>query len=334
MLFLVKCSFCNRNAVYINRLSNLAYCRGHFIDYFERKVKKTIRKYRMFKPGDHVVVATSGGKDSLSLLHILNKISIKTGIWRVSALLIDEGIRGYRENTIRDFLNYVAKHNIPYRIVSFKEVFGLTLDEMVERVRERNLPYQPCSICGVFRRYLLNKVSREMGANVLATAHNLDDTVQTFLLNVIRNSWEKVVRQGPVTGVIDNPLFVKRVKPFITILDKETTVYAILNNLVSMEFYECPYIVHNIRFHIRRYINELEEKYPGTKNMLLQSMLRIHGLLTKTALELYEGDVKKCLICGEPSSHEVCKACEYRFELGLMSKEEETIASKVLRGIK
>lgn len=330
---MVKCSYCNRSAVYVSEISSLAYCSGHFIEYFERKVKKTIRKHRMFKPGDHVVVATSGGKDSLSLLHILNKVSSRARLWKVSALLIDEGIKGYREYTVKDFLNYVTKHGIPHRIVSFKETFGLTLDEMVELIKRKNLPYQPCSICGVFRRYLLNKVSREMGANVLATAHNLDDTVQTYLLNVIRNGWEKIARQGPVTGVIDNPLFVKRVKPFISMLDKETTVYAILNNLINLEFHECPYIVHNVRFYIRRYINELEAKYPGTKHMLLQSMLKIHSLLLRIGRELYGEDLKKCSVCGEPSSHDVCKACEYRFQLGLMSKEEEETAGRFLKGI-
>uniref|UniRef100_A0A7C4NVY3 TIGR00269 family protein n=1 Tax=Staphylothermus marinus TaxID=2280 RepID=A0A7C4NVY3_STAMA len=327
---MVKCSKCSRDSVYINRLSGKAFCRIHFIEYFERKVKKNIRKYNLLKPGDKVVVAVSGGKDSLSLLHILNKINSRAGLWKLSALLIDEGIAGYREYTINDFLNYVTTYGIQYRIIRFKEVFGYTLDEMVEISRRKGLDYQPCSLCGVFRRYLLNKVSREMGASVLATAHNLDDTIQTFLINVIKNSWEKIARQGPISGIIDHPLFVKRVKPLINIMDRETTIYALVNGLIKPVFHQCPYIIHNVRFYVRRYINEIEEKYPGTKYMMLKSMLKIHNILSKHPEEVREGDLKKCIVCGEPSAHDICKACEYRFELGIMSEDENRIVSEYI----
>lgn len=331
---MVKCSKCSRESVYINRLSGKAFCKTHFIEYFERKVKKNIRKYKLLKPGENIVVAVSGGKDSLSLLHVLNKINSKAGIWRLSALLIDEGIAGYREHTITDFLNYVESHGIPYKIVRFKEVFGLTLDEMVEISRRKGLDYQPCSLCGVFRRYILNKVSREMGGSVLVTAHNLDDTVQTFLINVIRNSWEKIARQGPVSGIMEHPLFVKRVKPLINVLDKETTIYALINGLIKPVFHQCPYIIYNIRYHVRRYINEIEEKYPGTKYMMLKSMLKIHTVLSKHPEDIREGDIKNCIVCGEPSAHDICKACEYRFRLGIMSDEESRAVAKYFSGFR
>lgn len=282
----------------------------------------------MFGPKEHIVVATSGGKDSLSLLYYLYRLSQKVPGWRVSALLIDEGIRGYREYTITDFKKLVDKLGIPYRIVRFKDVFGYTLDEIFRIGREKGLPYLPCSYCGVFRRYLLNKTAREMNGTVLATAHNLDDTVQTFLMNVIRNSWDRVVRQGPVTGVLEHPKFVKRVKPFIEVPEKETATYALLNGLVTPEFYECPYIQYNMRIYIRRYVNELEEKYPGTKYSLLRSMLSIIDMLKD---RVQAGEIQSCKICGEPSSHPICRTCYYRYKLGLLKPEEEEIARKYIR---
>lgn len=326
---MVKCSICGRPAVYVNRVSGRAYCRKHFLEYFDKKVRRTIRKYNMFSSREYIVVAVSGGKDSLSLLHYLHKLSQRVPGWRISALLIDEGIRGYREITKKDFIRVAEMLGVDYRIASFKEYFGYTLDEIVRIGREKGLPYLPCSYCGVFRRYLLNKVAREMGATVLATAHNLDDIIQTYIMNIINNSWDKILRLAPVTGPLDHPKFVKRVKPFYEILEKETTLYAILNNLYP-KFVECPYARFNIRWMIRRQLNELEEKYPGTKYSLLRSLLRIISILEKHRDEIIQGEIKTCRVCGEPSAHEICRACMYRYELGIMREDEKRIVEEIL----
>ncbi|OYT40429.1 MAG: TIGR00269 family protein [Desulfurococcales archaeon ex4484_58] len=331
---MVKCSFCDKPAVYINKVNGKAYCKKHFLEYFDHKVRKTIRKYRMFDKKEHIVVAVSGGKDSLSLLYFLNKLSKKVPGWKISALLIDEGIKGYREYTIKDFLRIVEKLDVPYRIASFKEYFGYTLDEIVAISREKKLPYLPCSYCGVFRRYLLNKVAREMGGTVLATAHNLDDIIQTYMMNIIKNSWDKVARLAPITGVIEHPKFIKRVKPFYEVLEKETTLYALLNNLLEPVFYECPYVEYNIRVYIRRYLNELEEEYPGTKYSILKSLLRIIEILKNNPKEITKGTLQTCRVCGEVSSHPICRSCMYRYELGIMKLEEEEIVKKVLKELK
>ncbi len=318
---MVKCSFCEREAVYINRVNGKAYCRKHFLEYFDRKVRRTIRKYKMFGRKEHIIVAVSGGKDSLSLLHYLVKLSKRVPGWKITALLIDEGIRGYRDITIKDFLRVAEELGVDYKIAGFKEYIGYSLDEIVLMGKKRGLPYLPCSYCGVFRRYLLNKVARELGGTVLATAHNLDDVIQTYVMNIINNSWDKIIRLAPVSGPIDHPKFVKRVKPFYEILEKETTLYSIINGLYP-KFVECPYAPFNIRWSIRRMINELEEKYPGTKYSLLRSLLSIIDLL-KNNPKLNIGEIKTCRICGEPSAHEICRACIYRIELGIIELPDE-----------
>jgi len=299
------------------RAGGKAYCEHHFLRYFDKKVRKTIRKYRMFREKEHIVVAVSGGKDSLALLHYLNKLSNRVPGWRISALLIDEGIKGYRDRTIKDFLKVVNELNVDYRIVSFKKEIGYTLDEIVKIGINKGLPYLPCSYCGVFRRYLLNKAAREMSGSVLATAHNLDDIIQTYLLNIIQNNWDKVPKLAPVSKGPFHPKFVRRVKPFYEVLEKETTLYAILNSLYP-EFIECPYAVHSVRWSIRRYINELEEKHPGTKYSLIRSLLNIIGILEKLGYGK-EGAIGTCSICGEPSSNKVCRACMFRKELGILT---------------
>lgn len=313
---MVNCSICGRPAIYVMKAGDKAYCEHHFLRYFDRKVRKTIRKYKMFREKEYIVIAVSGGKDSLALLHYLSRLSKRVPNWRISALLINEGISGYRDRTIRDFLRIVTELDIDYRIVSFKEEIGYTLDEIVKIGVDRGLPYLPCSYCGVFRRYLLNKAAREMGGTVLATAHNLDDIIQTYLLNIIQNNWDKISKLAPSSKGPFHPKFVRRVKPFYEVLEKETTLYAILNNLYP-EFIECPYAIRSIRWSIRRYINELEEKHQGIKYSLIRSLLNIIEILDKIDSGK-NSTIGSCTICGEPSSGNICRACMFRKELGIL----------------
>ncbi|ADV64929.1 TIGR00269 family protein [Desulfurococcus mucosus] len=321
---MAKCSVCGRPAVYVNPVNGKAYCRVHFIEYFEKKVKKTIRKYEMLGEREHIIVAVSGGKDSMALLHFLRKLSRKIPGWRITAVLVDEGISGYREKTIRNLAKYAEENGVEYRVASFKEYIGATLDEIVEKGRSRGLPYLPCSYCGVFRRYVLNKAARELGGTVIATAHNMDDVVQTFIMNLASNSVDKIYRLTPVTGNGEGG-FIRRVKPFYMVLEKESALYALLNNLVEPEYVQCPYAHYNIRFTIRRMINELEDKYPGVKYGLVNSLLSLTRDRQPSSTRGYI-----CEICGEPSSHRVCRACLYRFETGLMSDVEAARVIKLL----
>jgi len=308
--------------VYVSRASGVALCERHFLSYFDRKVRRTIRKYRLFGRREVIAVAVSGGKDSLALLHYLVRLARRRPSWRVFGLLVDEGIRGYREYTVERLRKVAEELGVEYRIVSFREELGYSLDEIVRIGRERGLPYQPCTYCGVFRRYLLNKAAREHGATVVATAHNLDDIVQTFLMNILGNDWAKVSRLGPVSGPSDHPRFVRKVKPFYELLEKETTIYAILNGLYT-GFEECPYARFSLRWPVRRMINSMEEKYPGIKYSLLNSLLKAIELLD--AVGEGRGEVNTCLICGEPSAHPVCRACQLRISLGIMKIDEEKL---------
>ena len=319
-----RCSICGRPAVYVSRQAGVALCEKHFLEYFDRKVRRTIRRYRLFRPRERVAVAVSGGKDSLALLHYLTRLSRRSAPgWEIRAVLVDEGIRGYREHTVERFKKVAGELGVEYRIISFRERLGYTLDEIVALARERGLPYKPCTYCGVFRRYLLNIAAREMGATVVATGHNLDDIVQTYLMNILGNDWEKISRLGPVSGPASHPKFVRKVKPFYEILEKETTLYAILNGLYT-GFEECPYARLGQRWEIRRMINRLEETNPGTKHRLLRSLLTSLEILRKAGIG-GEGEVGTCELCGEPSAHPVCRACLLRIELGIMEVPEEKL---------
>src|SRR3989344_5591949 len=147
---------CNSKPI-IELYSGEKLCKTHFIQYFEDKVLKTIRRFDLLGKEENLGVALSGGKDSLTVLHILDKLSRQNPKIRISAIAIDEGIAGYRDKTLERAKEFCQKSNIKLHIFSYKEEFGLTLDEML-----KILDVKPCTICGIFRRYLLNKKSKEL----------------------------------------------------------------------------------------------------------------------------------------------------------------------------
>ncbi len=270
---------------------------------------KTVQRYRLFSEGDIVAVATSGGKDSLSLLYILNKYSKQLGI-RVFGLLVDEGISGYREHTVKHALEVSKRFGLEIEIVRFSDEFGMTLDQMVEVSRKAALPYGPCTICGVLRRYLINRYARELGATKVATAHNVDDEVQVFLMNFVRAGVSSMGREG-IAAVAQHRKFVQRVKPMYFCSEKESTVYAILNGLYP-PFVECKYIVYSFRLPAREMINEYEACRPGSKYRLLA--LKTY-LWLKLSRNIKHTQLKTCTICGEPASSDICKACQILSDL-------------------
>ena len=169
------CKKCSEKPVIKLTNSNIKLCKSCFIKYFERKAVKTINKYKLIEKEDNVIVAVSGGKDSLSLLHLLDKYSKKrNNNFLVAALLIDEGIKNYRDISIEDAKRFCKERKIKLHIASYKDETGKTLDDIKRKFKDTIA----CSMCGVMRRYLLNKSSRELKADKLATGHNLDDEAQ------------------------------------------------------------------------------------------------------------------------------------------------------------
>ncbi|AJF61427.1 hypothetical protein QT06_C0001G0587 [archaeon GW2011_AR15] len=285
----MKCGLCEKNAVF----GNPAYCKEHFCGYIEKKVLGTIEKYNLIEKGQKVAVAASGGKDSLSVLYILNKYG-----YGVTALAIDEGISGYRDRTLATLKKICGAHKIKLRIVSFKGKFSKSLDEILFTNRER-----PCTVCGVFRRYLLNLHARDY--DVLATGHNMDDEAQVTLMNLIKNNLSAMQRMGPSAGVVSSEKFTRRVKPLYFCTEKEIMTYAFINKLTA-DFNECPNVSRAFRLRVRDMLNEIEQEVPGAKKNLIEWSLK-----SKTGMKTGEEGLRECRACGELSSADVCMACRY-----------------------
>ncbi|MEM4569369.1 MAG: TIGR00269 family protein [Thermofilaceae archaeon] len=300
-----RCSVCGAKAITRLSYAKLYLCSDHFLHFFESRVLGSIQAMGMFQRGERVVVAVSGGKDSLSLLHFLSKFKDLLGIDLI-AVLIDEGIRGYRSEKIAAARFYARLWGVELVVKSFEEEFGLTLDEAVRRLMHKGLIYKPCTVCGVFRRYLLNKACLELGADKLATAHNLDDEVQAFLMNAAQANFQAILREG-VVAARTHPLLVPRVKPFYFIPEREVLIYALIQKIETPDV-ECPYIVYSFRHTLRRWLNRVAEEDPSVKHRALS--LKI-ALSKRYQLEASE-ELKMCKLCGMPSSRDICKACQLR----------------------
>lgn len=292
---------CNEKPV-IELYSGERLCKSHFTDYFENKILKTISQFDLIGKEENLGVALSGGKDSLTVLHILNKLSQQNLKIKINAIAIDEGIQGYRDKTLEKAKKFCQKNNINLHIFSYKEEFGLTLDEML-----KILEVKPCTICGIFRRYLLNKRSRELKLTKLVTGHNLDDECQSILMNQLKNNVQASARLGPKVGLVPDKKFVQRIKPLYLCTEKEVTTYAFINGLLD-EFVECPNVIQSFRAQVRDMLNDLEQKFPGTKYSIVNSFLQILPLLKQ---QFKDGAIKVCTKCNEPSANDVCNACVY-----------------------
>ncbi|MFA6889181.1 MAG: TIGR00269 family protein [Candidatus Woesearchaeota archaeon] len=282
----MKCK-CKKKAVFQN------LCKEHFCASVEAKVMKILKIY--VKPTDKIIVAVSGGKDSLTVLSLVNTYA------KTIALCIDEGITGYRNNTVEDMVSFCKERNIEYVIVTFKDEFNISLDGMTKILKEN-----PCTVCGAFRRHLLNKKARELGATVLVTGHNMDDESQAVMMNLMRHQTDILPRLGPKTGVVKDDRFIPRVKPLYFVSEKEVAAYAFLKGF-KVTYKECPYAVQAYRASVCDFLNDVELLYSGAKQKFIHTFMKKLPVLRKN---MHITDVKYCRKCSEPCVGDLCKACQ------------------------
>jgi len=253
---------------------------------------------------DRVAVALSGGKDSTALLLLLHHL---LPVWedvRLIAITVDEGIEGYREETVRSAEQLTRRLGIEHHSISFTALFGDSLDVILSG-RET----QACSICGILRKKALVVGAQLAGATKLATGHNLDDEAQSVLMNIFRGDLQRLVRNSRLDS---SGKFIPRIKPLSRISEKEIATYLMLND-VWRELPECPYTRYALRREVRSMISGFEYKHPGTMLQLMKSKEKIEryckGSMISEALH-------SCRECGDPCSGDLCQVCLLRQSLG------------------
>jgi len=292
-----KCHKCSQPAVINMRQHKLALCKDHFPQWIIEQTERFIKKYRMFSHDDRILVAVSGGKDSLALWDVLLQLGYEAdGLYL--GLAIDEGV-GYSDISRERVEAFAASHpRARLYILDIEQVYGEGVPAMARRTRRGR--GKPCSVCGLVKRHEMNRIAHEMGYNVLATGHNLDDEVAVLFQNTLNWQVNYLARQNPVLPGGNG--FVRKVKPFFRFYERETATYAIVRGIEYI-YDECPFSEGATTIFYKELLNRLEANKPGTKLQFYLSFLRARdkeGLLAgheEAPLTLHP-----CENCGQPTT--------------------------------
>ena len=289
----MKCRVCGQPASINLRSYKTALCDTDFIAFFEKRVRSTIDKYHLIVEGDVPIVAVSGGKDSLALWHLMNKLGIAC-----DGIYIDLGIEGY-SNTSLDKIKKAAEI-LKRKVYVFRirSVLDCGVDGLAKAMRR-----MPCSACGMVKRYIMNKVCMDKGYNVLVTGHNLDDEASALLGNVLY--WKKDIVLDAKEGHLS-----KKVKPLFLCSERESAAYAIMNG-IDYVYDECPFSIRAKSITYKGMLNTLEETSPGTKLMFVKGYLKTLKDVGNAGEAAREDtrETKYCINCGYPTYTDKCMFC-------------------------
>jgi len=299
------CVKCNKHKAVI-KMQHGAYCEFCFVKYFEKKVYDTLTQYNLINKKEHIGVAVSGGKDSITVLYLIKRFAERHKLEKPIAVAIDEGIKGYREHTLKTLRQFCKNEKIKLKIFTYKMLYGKTLDAIIKEIKKRKLNIHACKICGVLRRQSLNKIAKNIKLNVLVTGHNMDDESQTILINFLKGNFELMQKQG-ITTKINNKAFVRRVKPLYFLSDKEVKLYTMLKGF-NVKYNECPYAEESYRNDVEYFLNMFEAKYRGTKNAIVNTYIQL--MQNQKESKINTAHTTFCKKCREPSTRKLCKACE------------------------
>jgi uncharacterized protein (TIGR00269 family) len=261
----------------------------------------------MVEYGDKVAVGVSGGKDSLSLLYVLKVLFDQhpNNDNELVAVTIDEGIKGYRDESLQIVKDFCAQLNIESKVLSYQSLFGIDMDRAV--IQRSSQKTSSCSICGTFRRRALDMAAETVGADVVATAHNMDDQLQTFMINLLAGDVERIgwIYPEPVQYAQNG---MKKIKPFVEIYEYEIAFYALQRD-IPFQSEECPYSNESIRTDLREFFNRLETDHQGIKYNAYKSMMKVSKIIRDTMTSSSSSQVKRCLRCDRVSTGDICSVC-------------------------
>ena len=299
----MKCRTCGKRAVVNMRQHKLALCKEHYLQWIPEQTERFIEKYKMFTREQKILVAVSGGKDSLSLWDILQRLGYQAdGLY--ICLGIDEGLN-YSAESQRLAEKFAVGRNLKLHVVDVNKEYGATIPQF--NLRSHRGRTKPCSVCGLVKRHVMNRVARDFGYDVLATGHNLDDETAVLFGNTLIWAGEYLLRQGPVLPGI--PGLARKVKPLCRIYEREMLAYALLREIEYI-YEECPFSVGSTSIYYKQMFNKLESDRPGAKLSFYLSFLeaRRSGLFADR--ETIQAELHPCTNCGQPTSAPgLCSFC-------------------------
>ncbi|KAF5462185.1 hypothetical protein F2P56_018215 [Juglans regia] len=293
------CCICSKRRAALKRPKTLEQiCRECFYEVFEEEIHQVIVENQLFKPGERIAIGASGGKDSTVLAYVLSELNQRHNYGLDLFLLsVDEGITGYRDDSLETVKRNEIQYGLPLKIVSYKDLYGWTMDEIVKMIGLKN----NCTFCGVFRRQALDRGAALLKVDKLATGHNADDIAETVLLNILRGDIARLSRCTSIITGEDGPI--PRCKPFKYTYEKEIVMYAYFKRLDYFST-ECIYSPNAYRGFAREFIKDLERIRPRAILDIIQSG---EDFRISTSTKMPEQGT--CERCGYISSQKWCKAC-------------------------
>ncbi|XP_030521283.1 cytoplasmic tRNA 2-thiolation protein 1 [Rhodamnia argentea] len=293
------CCICNERRAALKRPKTLEQiCRECFFAVFEEEIHQVIVENQLFNPGERIAIGASGGKDSTVLAYVLSELNRRHD-YRLDLFLlsVDEGITGYRDDSLETVKRNEIQYGLPLKIVSYKDLYGWTMDEIVKIIGLKN----NCTFCGVFRRQALDRGASLLKVDKLVTGHNADDIAETVLLNILRGDIARLSRCTAITTGEDGPI--PRCKPFKYTYEKEIVMYAYFKRLDYFST-ECIYSPNAYRGFAREFIKDLERIRPRAILDIIKS-----GENFRIATSTKMPEQGTCERCGYISSQKWCKAC-------------------------
>ena len=300
----MKCKKCGAKASVNMRQHKLALCKEHYLEWIPEQTERFIKKYEMFTHHDKILVAVSGGKDSLGLWDILVRLGYQAdGLYL--GLGIDEGIN-YSHESQRLAEKFANNHNLKLHVVDIEQEYGQPIPVLADKsLRGYG---KPCAVCGLAKRHEMNRIARDLGYDVLATGHNLDDEAAVLFGNTLSWASDFLLRQGPVLPSADG--LARKVKPLCRFYEREMTAYCLARGIEYI-YEECPFAEGSQSIYYKELLNKLETDRPGAK---LTFYLRF--LEARKSGELFiENNVEQahlhpCSTCGQPTSApDMCSFC-------------------------
>jgi tRNA-5-methyluridine54 2-sulfurtransferase len=304
-----RCVVCRAPAVLEEPRHRAAWCPTHYVDHVHNQVRKAIdhppgsaRSERMFSYADRLLIAVSGGKDSLALWDVLLALG-----YRVDGLYVGLGIGGYSSRSQQLCERFAAERDATLHVVDLATTYGYTTPSGAQATGRST-----CGVCGLSKRYVFNRVAVDRGYDVMVTGHNLDDEAATLLGNLVRWQDGFLSRQQPVLPASgDNQ--VRKVKPLYRLSEREMAAYCVVRG-IDYVVEECPLVEGNTGQELKAALDVLEAGAPGTKAQFLFGFLDRHATWFAGAADADPAlpALVACRTCGMPTTAEVCAFCRQR----------------------
>jgi tRNA-5-methyluridine54 2-sulfurtransferase len=292
----VKCRRCKQPAIIELRRHNAGFCADCFIHHCQEQVRRAIDQFDMVQPDDRILVAVSGGKDSLALWDLLLDLG-----YAADGLYLGLGIGEYSDASTEHTRAFATGRGAHLTEINLPDEFGFDIETGSRAARRA-----PCSACGLSKRHLFNQAALDGGYSVVATGHNLDDEAAVLFGNTLRWATDYLGRQLPVLPATSG--FVRKVKPLVRLDEREMAAYCIVRG-IDYIVEECPMAAGNKHLGYKDALNRIEEQSPGSKQAFYFGFLEKASRFFTPEAAAEQAELRPCASCGAPTSGDVCAFC-------------------------